>query len=192
MCLSLLGTWAGPSWTSASTLLQVLVSVQSLILVEDPFFNEPGYESLMGTAPGKIQSDRYNQRVRCDNVKAAMMDNIRCPPAHMATAVRTHFSLKRRFVKKTVVEWFPDCVNPEAAANVTSAAGSAAANALNALSTSTQLLNMPNFGNQLQAMQATLQGAYQQLAVNQAQQQRSAVVTYEQYLKLIVALDGLG
>lgn len=157
--------------------------------MEDPFFNEPGYESSMGTKQGKAQSERYNQRVRCDNVKAAMMDNIRCPPAHMATAVRTHFSLKRRFVKKTVVEWFPDCVNPEAVAN--DAAGSAVGNALNALSTSSQLLNMPNIGNQLQAMHATLQGAYQQLAVNQAQLQRAAVVTHEQYQALVAALDGL-
>ena len=41
VCLSLLGTWAGPGWNPAkSTLLQVLVSIQSLILVPDPYFNE--------------------------------------------------------------------------------------------------------------------------------------------------------
>ena len=44
VCLSLLGTWAGPGWDpKLSTLLQVLVSIQSLILVPDPFYNEPGY-----------------------------------------------------------------------------------------------------------------------------------------------------
>lgn len=44
VCLSLLGTWdgdRGENWNAAtSTLLQVLVSVQSLILVPEPFFNE--------------------------------------------------------------------------------------------------------------------------------------------------------
>ena len=44
VCLSLLGTWdgdRGESWNSqTSTLLQVLVSIQSLILVPEPFFNE--------------------------------------------------------------------------------------------------------------------------------------------------------
>lgn len=44
VCLSLLGTWdgdKGESWNSqTSTLLQVLVSIQSLILVPEPFFNE--------------------------------------------------------------------------------------------------------------------------------------------------------
>ena len=35
VCLSLLGTWSGPGWDpKASTLLQVLVSIQSLIMVD--------------------------------------------------------------------------------------------------------------------------------------------------------------
>ncbi|OEU08956.1 UBC-like protein, partial [Fragilariopsis cylindrus CCMP1102] len=43
VCLSLLGTWEGPKWNpKASSLFQVLVSIQSLILgVEHPFFLEP-------------------------------------------------------------------------------------------------------------------------------------------------------
>ena len=45
VCLSLLGTWAGPSWDPAmSTLMQVLISIQSMILVTDPYYNEPGWE----------------------------------------------------------------------------------------------------------------------------------------------------
>jgi hypothetical protein len=50
VCLSLLGTWQGQReemWCEkTSTFLQVMVSIQSLILVPDPFFNEPGYESM--------------------------------------------------------------------------------------------------------------------------------------------------
>ena len=42
VCLSLLGTWDGPGWIPGeSTLLQVLMSIQSLIFVNNPFFNEP-------------------------------------------------------------------------------------------------------------------------------------------------------
>ena len=41
VCLSLLGTWSGPSWQpGVSTLLQVLVSLQACVLVSDPWFNE--------------------------------------------------------------------------------------------------------------------------------------------------------
>lgn len=41
VCLSLLGTWAGPGWDPAiSTLSQVLVSIQAQIMNEAPYYNE--------------------------------------------------------------------------------------------------------------------------------------------------------
>lgn len=44
VCLSLLGTWSGPGWVAGqSTLLQVLISIQSLILNNEPYLNEPGW-----------------------------------------------------------------------------------------------------------------------------------------------------
>lgn len=51
VCVSLLGTWSGKGtevWTSASNLLQVIVSLQGLILVDEPYFNEAGYEKQRG------------------------------------------------------------------------------------------------------------------------------------------------
>lgn len=46
VCVSLLGTWPAQrpeeKWGPKSTLLQVIVSIQGLILVEEPYFNEPG------------------------------------------------------------------------------------------------------------------------------------------------------
>ena len=41
VCLSILGTWAGPGWTPSLSLETVLVSIQSL-LGESPMQNEPG------------------------------------------------------------------------------------------------------------------------------------------------------
>jgi len=45
VCLSLLGTWSGPKWDPGhSSILQILVSIQGLILgVKHPYFLEPGY-----------------------------------------------------------------------------------------------------------------------------------------------------
>ena len=64
VCLSLLGTWSGEqgeSWNpQLSTFLQVLISIQSLILVEQPYFNEPGWERQMHTERGKQASFDYN------------------------------------------------------------------------------------------------------------------------------------
>ena len=39
----------------------MLVSIQSLILVPDPYFNEPGFEQEIGTETGQKHSDDYNE-----------------------------------------------------------------------------------------------------------------------------------
>ena len=48
VCLSLLGTWRGSStenWDpKLSTILQVLLSIQAIIMSNEVYFNEPGYE----------------------------------------------------------------------------------------------------------------------------------------------------
>lgn len=51
VCISLLGTWTGRGsevWTIDSTLLQLIISIQGLILVAEPYFNEAGYEKQKG------------------------------------------------------------------------------------------------------------------------------------------------
>jgi len=51
VCLSLLGTWAGPKWNPKhSSLHQILISIQGLILgVEHPYYLEPGHGGWEGT-----------------------------------------------------------------------------------------------------------------------------------------------
>ncbi|KAJ7292799.1 hypothetical protein C8J57DRAFT_1267123 [Mycena rebaudengoi] len=61
VCLSLLGTWPGgpeEQWSSSSTLLQVLVSIQSMILIDAPYYNErtsnrPSVSTTTGRYPSK-------------------------------------------------------------------------------------------------------------------------------------------
>lgn len=98
VCLSLLGTWnglQGEQWNETSTLLQVLVSIQSLIMVAEPYFNEPGYDSLMGTADGKASSDTYNRNVKLQTVRLAMIEMLKYPPVDFEEVVKTHFRIKR-------------------------------------------------------------------------------------------------
>lgn len=105
VCLSLLGTWSGPSWTRESTLLQVLVSIQALILVPEPFFNEPGYEKSAGTPRGKQSSEVYNNQIRKHTVKHAICDALEyCDPI-FSKATRTHFAMKRDSVVVEVQSW---------------------------------------------------------------------------------------
>ena len=72
VCLSLLGTWKGDkgeSWNSlTSTFFQIIVSIQSQILIEEPYFNEPGYEKFIDNEYGIIHSQKYNDTIRLYNL----------------------------------------------------------------------------------------------------------------------------
>lgn len=57
----------------------MLVSVQSLILVAEPYFNEPGYERSRGTPSGTQSSREYDGNIRQASVKWAMLEQIRNP-----------------------------------------------------------------------------------------------------------------
>ncbi|PRP81914.1 baculoviral IAP repeat-containing protein 6 [Planoprotostelium fungivorum] len=109
VCLSLLGTWHSTNqneqWNENSTILQVLVSIQSLIFVEQPFFNEPGFENLMGTQNGDKQSRDYNQNIRLQTLKWAMLHQLKNPPAGFEDVIRSHFKLKRESVLSEVEVW---------------------------------------------------------------------------------------
>lgn len=78
VCLSLLGTWKGDkgeSWNSeTSTFYQLLISIQSQILIDEPYFNEPGYEKYIGTHTGINSSKAYNDNLYQYTIDHAMID----------------------------------------------------------------------------------------------------------------------
>ncbi|RDB22602.1 Baculoviral IAP repeat-containing protein 6 [Hypsizygus marmoreus] len=102
VCLSLLGTWSGPGWVSGrSTLLQVLISIQSMILCDEPYLNEPGWAGSAGTA----QSRAYSANVRRMVVKTAMLGNLKNLPDPFGDVIRTHFRLKARSIRTQLDDW---------------------------------------------------------------------------------------
>lgn len=94
VCLSLINTWPGrksEKWNpSESTVLQVLVSIQALVLNERPYFNEPGH----GMWPGRIiwekRSNSYNEDVFVLSCKS-MLFLQRRPPKNFEGFVAKHF-----------------------------------------------------------------------------------------------------
>jgi ubiquitin-protein ligase len=108
VCLSLLGTWQGPGWISGeSTLLQVLVSIQSLILVNDPYFNEPGYASSQGTPEGTRRSEQYNANIRKQTMLHAILPF--CSGTHpfpeFNDAIEAHYRNKKKALEKQLYQW---------------------------------------------------------------------------------------
>uniref|UniRef100_A0A7S4SU90 Ubiquitin-conjugating enzyme E2 Z n=1 Tax=Alexandrium monilatum TaxID=311494 RepID=A0A7S4SU90_9DINO len=75
VCLSILGTWSGPSWTTSCSLRTVLVSIQSL-LNEHPIQNEPGHEKENG------RDDKvYSEIIRYENIAVGVVRMLkRTPP----------------------------------------------------------------------------------------------------------------
>ncbi|KAK0174078.1 hypothetical protein PV328_007194 [Microctonus aethiopoides] len=93
VCVSLLGTWAGRGtevWTSSSTLLQVIVSIQGLILVSEPYFNEAGFEKQKGSQQGRENSRMYNEMVVLKLVQA-QTKLLHHPPSVFKEAIICHF-----------------------------------------------------------------------------------------------------
>uniref|UniRef100_A0A6C0J921 UBC core domain-containing protein n=1 Tax=viral metagenome TaxID=1070528 RepID=A0A6C0J921_9ZZZZ len=115
VCLSLLGTWAGEvseSWSpQLSTFLQVLISIQSLIFVENPYFNEPGYEKEMNTSKGKTNSFNYTDNIRLETIRVAMnnvLKNINFDESDKSNYnefIKEHFKLKYIEICKTIEQW---------------------------------------------------------------------------------------
>ncbi|CAF4668076.1 unnamed protein product, partial [Rotaria sp. Silwood2] len=58
----------------------VLVSIQSLIFVSEPYFNQPGYEHTRGTPTGTAQSLEYDDNIRQATVRWAMLEQLPNPP----------------------------------------------------------------------------------------------------------------
>ena len=83
VCLSLLGTWSGSEsekWNpKTSTFLQVLIAIQAQILIDEPYFNEPGYERTIGTRQGIECSRAYNENIKLRTVQWAILNNLKNP-----------------------------------------------------------------------------------------------------------------
>ncbi|KAL1202486.1 putative ubiquitin-conjugating enzyme E2 25 [Cardamine amara subsp. amara] len=94
VCLSLLGTWTGSQkekWIpNNSTMLQVLVSIQGLILNQKPYFNEPGYASSAGSAMGESSSKAYSENTLILSLRT-MVYTMRRPPKYFEAYSYGHF-----------------------------------------------------------------------------------------------------
>ncbi|KAI3960632.1 hypothetical protein MKX01_003806 [Papaver californicum] len=103
VCLSLLNTWTGRGnevWDpSSSSILQVLVSLQGLVLNSRPYFNEAGYDKQIGTAEGEKNSLSYNENTFLLSCKS-MMYLMRKPPKDFEELVKDHFKRRGHYILK--------------------------------------------------------------------------------------------
>ncbi|XP_051190864.1 probable ubiquitin-conjugating enzyme E2 23 [Lolium perenne] len=112
VCLSLLNTFGGDGtevWSPAtSSVLQVLVSIQGLVLNDQPYYNEPTYETLVGTLAGRRNALPYGENAFLLNLRT-MLYLLRRPPQGFEEFVKDHFRRRGRFVLATCAAWLQGC-----------------------------------------------------------------------------------
>jgi ubiquitin-protein ligase len=115
VCLSLLGTWRGEpgeNWDpKISTVYQVLLSIQSLIMSDLIYYNEPGFEHTLGTSDGEQLNEGYSNIVRYNNIRVCMIDMIKNPPKGFEEVIKIHFYLKKEKILKEVDSWIEKAKN---------------------------------------------------------------------------------
>lgn len=101
VCLSLINTWTGKKaekWDpNGSTILQLLLSIQALVLNEKPYFNEPGTNAAWSRRLLEKRSNSYNEDVFRINCRK-MIILLRRPPKNFEVFVKLHFRDRARSI----------------------------------------------------------------------------------------------
>lgn len=109
VCLSIINTWGGDPeemWNpSYSTLLQVFLSIQALVMNNDVIQKEPGYEHMDTNCP---ENEDYAGIVKYGNMAYAMIDILKNPPEEFKEIIIKHFTLKKEKILHTAEKWVKD------------------------------------------------------------------------------------
>jgi baculoviral IAP repeat-containing protein 6 len=76
--------------------------------VDEPYFNEPGYERSMGSNSGNKNSFEYNDKVRMNTLRWAMVEQLRNPPYGFEDFTRQYFIFKREEINDIVGKWIEE------------------------------------------------------------------------------------
>jgi hypothetical protein len=107
----------GEPWVPAeSTLLQVVISIQAMILCEEPWYNEPGREAAYRkSSSGQGPAASYNQNIRQHTVRTAMLEWLDKPSPLWNDVIKEHFTANADEILHTAVKWSESKVQPASA-----------------------------------------------------------------------------
>ncbi|KAK5639956.1 hypothetical protein RI129_010767 [Pyrocoelia pectoralis] len=115
VCISLLGTWMGKDvevWSTNSTLLQLIVSIQGLILVAEPYYNEPAHLVQMNTQKGYENSRTYNELVILKVVQS-MTELALAPPEVFSKEIVAYCATHGEKMCNRLERWCDDSEPPK-------------------------------------------------------------------------------
>lgn len=105
LCLSVINTWAGHEeerWDpSNSSLLQVFLSIQSLVMDSNIIQKEPGFDKLNTNS---VENLEYQYEVLYGNIKYAMIDQIKYPARGFENIITMHFKEKKQEILENLMK----------------------------------------------------------------------------------------
>jgi ubiquitin-protein ligase len=72
VCLSIINTWGSNDWSPAHTIKSIIVSINTFILNEYPYRNEPGFE----TTTDKKTLNYYNNKIRMISIEYGIIKTL--------------------------------------------------------------------------------------------------------------------
>lgn len=98
VCLSIINTWHGPTWSPCNTIESVLLSIQALVFTNNPLVNEPGFEK-----SSKMELENYNNIIKYGTMQVATCDMLNKTPRgfkYFNKIIKSHFYKN--------IEWYRD------------------------------------------------------------------------------------
>jgi ubiquitin-conjugating enzyme E2 Z len=89
VCVSIIGTWSGPGWTSCQSLSSVLLTLRSL-MTPNPLWEEPGFRG-----EHSERNDSYNKLISHENIRIAILKMANNTPEGFEcfqNIIKTHLS----------------------------------------------------------------------------------------------------
>lgn len=81
--------------------------------MNEPYFNEPGFERSRGTPSGTHSSREYNSNIYQASVKWAMLEQLKNPCPCFKDVIHTHFWLKRNEICAQIENWITELSRPQ-------------------------------------------------------------------------------
>ncbi|KAL4475504.1 hypothetical protein ABPG72_013328 [Tetrahymena utriculariae] len=116
ICLSLLGTWNGQKnekWNeSSSNILQILISIQSLVMNDQVYYNEPSVEKQ--NPENEMRNRAYQNIIKISNIRHAMIDQLKNPDPEFRDIIKMHFYLNKNEILNQCDKWIIDAKQSDA------------------------------------------------------------------------------
>tara|TARA_Y100001970_G_C14243709_1_gene866528 strand:- start:1065 stop:1769 length:705 start_codon:yes stop_codon:yes gene_type:complete len=112
VCLSIIGTWSGPKWSSIMDITTILLTIQSL-LDSNPLHHEPGQENNYS-----VMNDLYNEVIKYESINTLLLKNYLDPPTGFERFKGNMEKEIKKINQLKMIEYIQSLVNQDKVINI--------------------------------------------------------------------------